>query len=886
MTRHSTAIPIYCTLLTALFLMCGALPASGQIYVKANALGANDGSSWYDAFTDLQSALGIAENGDSIWVAAGTYKPTPGTTRTATFTLKNGVSLFGGFAGNEVVITQRNFAINPTILSGDIGSPGSAEDNSYHVLTGHLTDSTARLDGFIVTGGHASEGGSHDRGGGLVINNGSPTITNVVFLKNHAVWGGAVSAGQCSAVFSNVGFYDNYAAFGGALYSYNDSAPIITNATFGADSVQWQGSAIYNDDAFPEIYNTVIWANSGVTQVINVGFGATAFYHSLIQGSGGSGAWNPIFGFDGGNNLDVDPRYVDDGGNFRLGVGSPAKDTGDDTAPHLSPTDLDGRPRIEDVAVDMGAYEFSCPGSSRLLVDPAASGIPDGTTWASAFTTLNEALASACPGVTEIWVTMGTYKPTTGANRAATFWLRNGLAVYGGFRGDETSLSERDVGGRVTVLSGDIGTAGGDDNSYHVITTTGTDATAVIDGFTVTGGDNRGTAFAKGAGLFNENGNATVRNITFDGNKSVLGGAVYSSGGNLHMSSIVFRENEATDGGGLYCTNFDTISVDGARFEDNTASGNGGAVYMAWSAGTLKDIRFRTNTAATGGGAVYVRNSSRPIVVNAEFIANSAQYGGGLYSLSGSTPVIVNATLAGNIAEIEGGGIFNNGAQPPYELVNTIMWENMAPAGPQIFNMDPGLLGVPVISYSLIGGSGGSGALWDGTIGVDGGNNIDTDPMFFSLFNKDVRLRIGSPAVDMGDENAPYLPATDLGGNPRILDLTVDMGAYEFFDPTGIGDPSTPSASGPVIESVFPNPFNPTVTVRFEIDRRREVRVRVFDVKGQLIRTIAEGPLGAGVHRVTWDSTDDGGGRAASGVYFIEVQSGSWRDSRKVILIK
>ncbi|UCH83156.1 MAG: hypothetical protein JSW50_11905, partial [Candidatus Latescibacterota bacterium] len=426
-------------------MMCAALPASARIYVKANSAGLNDGSSWVDAFADLQDALSTAENGDTIWVAAGTYKPTSDENREATFVLRDSVAVIGGFAGNEVVISQRNFAANPTILSGDIGTAGDRSDNVYHVVTGHGTGPATIVDGFIITGGHSSEGGSADRGGGLVIDNGSPTITNVVFTKNFAVWGGAISGDQFNGAISNVGFYDNYAAFGGAVYIYNGSVPIITNATFALDSVQWQGSAIYNDNAFPEIYNTIIWGNSGVTQIINVSGGETTFYHSLIQGSGGSAAWNPIFGIDGGNNIDEDPLYVDEGVNFRLGVGSPAKDTGDDNAPHLADTDLDGRPRIENVAVDMGAYEFSCPGVSRLYVDPNVSGTKNGTSWSTAFATLNEALAAACPSVTEIWVTEGTFTPTSGASRTASFWLKNGVTVYGGFAGDESSPGERDL---------------------------------------------------------------------------------------------------------------------------------------------------------------------------------------------------------------------------------------------------------------------------------------------------------------------------------------------------------------------------------------------------------------------------------------------------------
>jgi predicted outer membrane repeat protein len=524
----------------------------------------------------------------------------------------------------------------------------------------------------------------------------------------------------------------------------------------------------------------------------------------------------------------------------------------------------------------MGAYEFTCPGETKLFVDPTASGIPDGTSWASAFGTLNEALASACPGVTEIWVTKGTYKPTAGSSRAASFWLKNGLTIYGGFRGDESSLGERDIEGQTTVLSGAIATSSEDDNCYHVVTTSGTDATAVLDGFTITDGNNEGTPFAKGAGVFNESGNATLRNITFEDNKSGMGGAIYTTSGGLHLSDIIFRDNIAQDGAALYCTTFDTITVDGARFEGNASSGYGAGMYMSWSAGVLKDVIFKGNIAQGDGGGLYARSSSKPIIVNALFVMNRAENGGGMFCGSSATPVVTSATFARNTATVAGGGIFNYGAQAPYELVNTIVWENTAPTGPQIHNVDPGLLGKPYISYSLVGGSGGSGPSWDTTIGVDGGDNLDA-----------ARLRPESPALDMGDETAPYLAGTDLAGEPRILGVTVDMGAYELGNPTGIGDPRAPDVSSqPGIDNVYPNPFNPTVTITFELDSQRDVRVRVFDVQGKLVRTLINESRSAGEHRVAWDSTNDRGGRASSGVYFLEVQSGAWRDSRKVILLK
>jgi hypothetical protein len=104
-------------------LLCALAAASRAVsvvrYVNEAATGSNDGSSWANAYTDLQAALSAAASGDEIWVAAGTYKPTATTDRGVSFALKDGVAVYGGFLGNEASRGDRNPAANVTILSGE-----------------------------------------------------------------------------------------------------------------------------------------------------------------------------------------------------------------------------------------------------------------------------------------------------------------------------------------------------------------------------------------------------------------------------------------------------------------------------------------------------------------------------------------------------------------------------------------------------------------------------------------------------------------------------------------------------------------------------------------------------------------------------------------------
>ncbi|MFM6436409.1 MAG: beta strand repeat-containing protein, partial [Microcystis panniformis] len=227
--------------------------ASRLIYVRSNAGGSNNGTSWTDAFTSLQDALAAARSGDTIWVAGGTYKPTITTDRTATFTLKNQVEIYGGFAGSETSLSQRDIVANPTILSGDIGTVNNAGDNVYHVLTANLTTNAAVLDGFTISGGNANGTGTNQNlGGGLFNNNGSPTLRNVIFENNNATNGGGIyDLSASNPSLNNVTFRNNTATLGGAIYNKTNSNPTITNSVFFNNSASNQGGAIYNENSSP-----------------------------------------------------------------------------------------------------------------------------------------------------------------------------------------------------------------------------------------------------------------------------------------------------------------------------------------------------------------------------------------------------------------------------------------------------------------------------------------------------------------------------------------------------------------------------------------------------------------------------------------------------------
>lgn len=247
------------TLLITLFLAVICQVQAQVIYVQQGAVG--NGTSWSNATGDLAAALNQAKSGTQIWVAYGTYKTTTGNDRNTSFIVKDGVSLYGNFNGTETSIEQRSATSSATILSGEIGHPGQA-DNAYNVVYMKNVGENTIIDGFVITAGNANgqaaEGQKTRCGGGMFIDgeNGSskPTIRNCEFRKNLGRDGAAVynngRKGESSPVFTNCIFKNNEAGLdGGALY--NDgrqkgiSNPTLNNCVFERNMGTY-GGAICN----------------------------------------------------------------------------------------------------------------------------------------------------------------------------------------------------------------------------------------------------------------------------------------------------------------------------------------------------------------------------------------------------------------------------------------------------------------------------------------------------------------------------------------------------------------------------------------------------------------------------------------------------------------
>ena len=293
-----------------------------------------------------------------------------------------------------------------------------------------------------------------------------------------------------------------------------------------------------------------------------------------------------------------------------------------------------------------------------IRVTPTGSGANPscGGGWASPCT-LAYALQTVAESGDELWVSAGTYKPTTTTDRTISFVLRSGVALYGGFTGTETDRSQRNWGANTTSLSGDIG-AGGEstDNSYHVVVGSGTAATAVLDGFTVTAGRADGTGYDScGGGMLNAGGSPVVANCTFSGNAATFGGGMYVDT-NLSppITNCTISANTAQYGGGIYLYG-GAPRITGCTFSANTATSTGGGMHSASTAGVFTNCTY-TGNAATSGGGIFLGGGA-PQITGCTFSANNVtDSGGGAFS-DKTAGVFTSCTFSSNAAQ-SGGGLF------------------------------------------------------------------------------------------------------------------------------------------------------------------------------------------------------------------------------------
>ncbi len=379
-----------------------------------------------------------------------------------------------------------------------------------------------------------------------------------------------------------------------------------------------------------------------------------------------------------------------------------------------------------------------------IYVKTTATGLGNGDSWTNAIDNLQNAIDAT--NVQQVWVATGTYQPASGVS----YKMKNGVAIYGGFAGSEIDLANRNWTNNLTTLQG---------NNASVIKNLNVDNTAILDGFTITGGNAAGSD-----GDFILDTETWISNPVPAGNG--LGGGIFNDASSPSLNNLNIKGNTAK--GGNSAEDFMSPTV----VSPGTAQG-GGIYNKSSSSPILTNVIIVGNVVISGTGSSFMG------------IPDGVAQGGGMYNSSSSNPILTNVSISGN-KSTDGGAMYNIGSSNP-KIRNSVIYGNTT----GIVNSSS----TPVISYSLVQGSGGS-TTWATTTGTNGGNNIDADPLFNTsplastapFTTGDYTLQSGSPAINAGSDSyfassgqTPNISSitTDLAGKSRI-NGTVDMGAFEY----------------------------------------------------------------------------------------------------------
>ncbi len=624
----------------------------------------------------------------------------------------------------------------------------SRQDNATRVLTlnlertqasGNLNQQPTVVDGITIARGHAD--GANESGGGIYVtgNGVNYEIRRCFFIENYAAEGGAlyVNNDVQGGIVDRCGFFNNAAGARGMLsnsggaISLRGAGTVVNTAVFNNENggillsgnnarvinstvVRNTGAGI-DGNSSTQVLNTVVWGNSllSMTAASRPVFSHSAYPEANPGGTDGNGnvylaarnneAQGPHFSSPSiKTGFDTDYQILDQ--LYPLWTWEPMEatplvDAGDDgayTVADFGSLDLGGNARQAGKSIDIGAFEYQPMAEGRIrYVRPGGTG--SGTSWNDAAGNIQAMIDDLAdnnpqqlPG--EVWVAAGEYEPQSyvisGMNYSASFRMRSGISVYGGFEGNEDSKIDRAKGSmpwqfkNTTVLSGayydhaNLAYADGrwtlTSDSRHVVWFAPMQGEqpfgqlTVLDGVTIRGG------YAQG--------NTGLADFMTD-----CGAGVYIDGENARLQNCIVKENYATgNGGGVWLKDG---RVQTSLIYNNNADAAGGAVYV--SGRGLVHRSMLANNTARNGAAAYLDNATAATGSHPEYLIlstcvvtnNTARGNGAVYCARGG--VLLQNTIANNNCVTatdltdpnasQTGGIYIDG----YALVaNSVVWNN------------------------------------------------------------------------------------------------------------------------------------------------------------------------------------------------------------------
>jgi|GEM_PF-757708 len=772
--------------------------ANGIVYVKPVATGTGSGNSWANATSSLRTAI-TAAGVSKIYAAVGYYHVQGG----GIISMKNGVEIYGGFIPvNDETDWATRFLPNKQVgnygdwwnLEGSIidGMTWNGGSGETIVINNSNLNNTAVLDGFSVVGGNG-----YSSGGGIINNNASPTLRNLVISSCSGIRGGAIYNNNSSPVVTDVIISANYAnetisgtaGEGGGVHNRGNSSPVFTNTLFINNNavIDYKGGAVYHTGTGtatfinctfnnntsgvnnpPSVLRfnsvTVDTATTGTVSFINsIVFGTVhgtyTAQHSMIQGHTDTSDGNMNADPYAQGDIFISPTtgIVAHLGNYGLKNDAAVLNAGSNALfPGLdeNSTDIRGNSRVlhynDSGIIDMGAYENQyvplVPTAGIVYVKPAATGEMDGSSWDNATSDIYSAVLAT--GVQKVFVAIGNHNLSD-----HSVVMKNGVEIYGGFDPDNgiTDLTHnRILPNPSTNITGSVLNAL---NKRPVIynDNNGVNNTAVLDGFTLTNGK-----YSSGGAVYNKSASPTLKNLWIKGNSVV------------------------DDGGGIFNLNSSSPVMTNVTIENNTARYGGGVFNRNNSSPVMTNVIIKGNSTAEDGAGMYNDVSASPVMTNVSITGNTGKNGAGIYNRNNCSPVLTNVLIANNTAATNGGAIRNENNCSP--LLTNVTIANNAGSTTLYTTGGTASLANTIVFGAISGNYSPQYCFIEGNTDNTNGNidatGVPVTAIFNDAANGDYTLKDGAVVVNEGN-NALNITETDLAGNLRIMGTNIDFGAFE-----------------------------------------------------------------------------------------------------------